>query len=148
MGMVQCRHGGKGFYPAHACVGLCMHQYAYELDSLPPSAEGLACLRIERPSSAGQRVRTAVSHHMAEPQSAVRAVRSVEEAPAAEASGFMVGVAPSSAACHGLGDRGCGVGMDCWGFWYMDGRYCHTSDLAQWERAAKPLRCVHAQGAY
>lgn len=39
-----------------------------------------------------------------------------------------------------LGEEGCGVGVDYYGYWYVNGRYFHSNNLSQWAQMAKPVR--------
>lgn len=41
---------------------------------------------------------------------------------------------------HSIGQEGCGIGLDYYGYIYINGRYFHVSNLANWQQVAKPCR--------
>lgn len=54
---------------------------------------------------------------------------------------FLVGVAPASMDLnHSIGQEGCGIGLDYYGYIYINGKYFHVSNLANWQQVAKPCR--------
>lgn len=54
---------------------------------------------------------------------------------------FLVGVAPAGMDLnHSIGQEGCGIGLDYYGYIYVSGRYFHVSNLANWAAVAKPCR--------
>ncbi len=54
---------------------------------------------------------------------------------------FLVGLAPPGIdANKSLGEEGCGIGLDYYGYFYVNGRYFHASNLATWSSVAKPVR--------
>jgi len=56
-------------------------------------------------------------------------------------SNFLVGVAPASMDLNAsLGQEGCGIGLDYYGYIYISGRYFHVSNLSNWQSVAKPCR--------
>jgi hypothetical protein len=56
-------------------------------------------------------------------------------------SNFLVGVAPASMDLnHSIGQEGCGIGLDYYGYIYINGKYFHVSNLANWQQVAKPCR--------
>lgn len=61
--------------------------------------------------------------------------------PSAPVSNFLVGVAPASMDLnHSIGQEGCGIGLDYYGYIYINGKYFHVSNLANWQQVAKPCR--------
>lgn len=56
-------------------------------------------------------------------------------------SNFLVGLAPPNMdLVKSLGEEGCGIGLDYYGYFYVNGRYFHASNLANWSSVAKPVR--------
>ena len=56
-------------------------------------------------------------------------------------SNFLVGLAPPGMdVSKSLGEEGCGIGLDYYGYFYVNGRYFHASNLASWSTVAKPVR--------
>jgi hypothetical protein len=56
-------------------------------------------------------------------------------------SNFLVGVAPPTMdLAHSIGEDGCGIGLDYYGYIYVSGRYFHVSNLHNWQHVAKPVR--------
>ena len=54
---------------------------------------------------------------------------------------FLVGVAPAGMDLnHSIGQEGCGIGLDYYGYIYVSGRYFHVSNLSNWAAVAKPCR--------
>ncbi|KAF5841624.1 hypothetical protein DUNSADRAFT_12080 [Dunaliella salina] len=54
---------------------------------------------------------------------------------------FLVGVAPPDMdLCRSLGEDGCGIGLDYFGYFYVNGRYFHATNLQHWTSVAKPVR--------
>lgn len=54
---------------------------------------------------------------------------------------FLVGVAPATMDLnHSIGQEGCGIGLDYYGYIYINGRYFHISNLSNWQQVAKPCR--------
>jgi hypothetical protein len=41
---------------------------------------------------------------------------------------------------HSIGQEGCGIGLDYYGYIYINGKYFHVSNLANWQQVAKPCR--------
>jgi hypothetical protein len=56
-------------------------------------------------------------------------------------SNFVVGVAPPTINPNsGIGEDGCGIGLDIYGYIYLSGRYFHITQLANWQCCAKALK--------
>jgi protein-L-isoaspartate O-methyltransferase len=54
---------------------------------------------------------------------------------------FLVGVAPVGMDLGAsIGQEGCGIGLDYYGYLYVNGQYFHVSNLANWQAIAKPCR--------
>ncbi|KAF8073005.1 E3 ubiquitin-protein ligase TOM1-like [Scenedesmus sp. PABB004] len=54
---------------------------------------------------------------------------------------FLVGVAPAGMDLnHSIGQEGCGIGLDYYGYIYINGKYFHVSNLSNWQSVAKPCR--------
>jgi hypothetical protein len=41
---------------------------------------------------------------------------------------------------HSIGQEGCGIGLDYFGYIYINGKYFHVSNLSNWQQVAKPCR--------
>lgn len=75
------------------------------------------------------------------------APRRFEQSPSLPPANFLVGVAPPSMELHrSLGEDGCGIGLDYYGYFYVNGRYFHASNLSNWANVAKPVRCAGREG--
>lgn len=60
------------------------------------------------------------------------------QAPSSSPSNFLVGVAPPGMDLnHSIGQEGCGIGLDYYGYIYIDGRYFHVSNLANWQQVRR-----------
>jgi hypothetical protein len=65
----------------------------------------------------------------------------LEQLAGAPAANFLVGVAPAGMDLnHSIGQEGCGIGLDYYGYIYVNGRYFHVSNLGHWQSVAKPCR--------
>ncbi len=65
----------------------------------------------------------------------------LEQLDAGAPSNFLVGVAPPNMELnHSIGEEGCGIGLDYYGYIYINGRYFHVSNIANWQQVAKPVR--------
>jgi hypothetical protein len=65
----------------------------------------------------------------------------LEHPPDAPPSNFLVGVAPAGMDLSAsIGQEGCGIGLDYYGYVYVNGQYFHVSNLANWQAIAKPCR--------
>jgi hypothetical protein len=65
----------------------------------------------------------------------------LEQAPGSAPANFLVGVAPAGMDLSAsIGQEGCGIGLDYYGYVYVNGRYFHVSNLANWQAVAKPVR--------
>ncbi|WIA09202.1 hypothetical protein OEZ85_008612 [Tetradesmus obliquus] len=65
----------------------------------------------------------------------------LEQPPNTNIANFLVGVAPASMDLnHSIGQEGCGIGLDYYGYIYINGKYFHVSNLANWQQVAKPCR--------
>jgi protein-L-isoaspartate O-methyltransferase len=65
----------------------------------------------------------------------------LEQVQGSPPANFLVGVAPVGMDLnHSIGQEGCGIGLDYYGYIYVDGRYFHVSNLACWQAVAKPCR--------
>ena len=59
----------------------------------------------------------------------------------ASSANLLVGVAPPHMDLNkSLGEEGCGIGLDFFGYFYVNGRYFHVSNLSNWAAVAKPVR--------
>lgn len=64
-----------------------------------------------------------------------------EQAQNTPPANFLVGVAPPGMDLNrGLGEEGCGIGLDYFGYFYINGRYFHVTNLSNWSVVAKPVR--------
>lgn len=67
----------------------------------------------------------------------IRLEQPVGSAPA----NFLVGVAPPNMdPNHSIGEERCGIGLDYFGYIYVNGRYFHASHMNNWQSVAKPVR--------
>lgn len=41
---------------------------------------------------------------------------------------------------HSLGQENCGIGLDTNGYIYINGKYFHVSNMANWQSHARPVR--------
>ncbi|GFH08322.1 uncharacterized protein HaLaN_03266, partial [Haematococcus lacustris] len=65
----------------------------------------------------------------------------LEQPHAQQPANFLVGVAPPNMDLNkSLGEEGCGIGLDYFGYFYVNGRYFHMSNLHNWAAVAKPVR--------
>lgn len=56
-------------------------------------------------------------------------------------SNFLVGVAPPGMDLNrSLGEEGCGIAVDYYGYFYVNGRYFHSSNLSNWSSVAKIVK--------
>eukprot|EP00798_Chlamydomonas_sp_ICE-L_P005097 gene5097-34897_t len=54
---------------------------------------------------------------------------------------FLVGVAPPAMDLNkSLGEDGCGIGLDYYGYFYINGRYFHSDNMSNWAASVKPVR--------
>lgn len=61
--------------------------------------------------------------------------------PSTNIANFLVGVAPAGMDLnHSIGQEGCGIGLDYYGYIYINGKYFHVSNLSNWQQVAKPCR--------
>ncbi len=67
--------------------------------------------------------------------------------PYQQPSNFLVGVAPPTMELNrSLGEEHCGIGLDYFGYFYVNGRYFHVSNLSNWSAVAKPVRWAEWPG--
>ncbi len=65
----------------------------------------------------------------------------LEQLDASPPANFLVGVAPPAMdLSHSIGEEGCGIGLDYYGYIYVSGRYFHVSNIANWQAVAKAVR--------
>jgi hypothetical protein len=63
------------------------------------------------------------------------------QAPGTTPANFLVGVAPVDMSLErSIGEAGCGIALDYYGYIYVDGKYFHVSNLANWQQVAKSCK--------
>ncbi|GLI63892.1 hypothetical protein VaNZ11_007009 [Volvox africanus] len=68
-------------------------------------------------------------------------VRLEQQLPCQHPANFLVGVAPPTMELNrSLGEEHCGIGLDYFGYFYVNGRYFHVTNLSNWSMVAKPVR--------
>ncbi|KAG2432997.1 hypothetical protein HXX76_008725 [Chlamydomonas incerta] len=68
-------------------------------------------------------------------------VRLEQQLPCQQPANFLVGVAPPTMELNrSLGEEHCGIGLDYFGYFYVNGRYFHVTNLSNWSMVAKPVR--------
>jgi protein-L-isoaspartate O-methyltransferase len=121
-----------------------VHSWVVRIEQVRDGLCGVACHApqgqcVPRPAPAWTTPLT--PPRRAVPRLAVLRCLCPRQPPSTPIANFLVGVAPAGMDLnHSIGQEGCGIGLDYYGYIYINGKYFHVSNLSNWQQVAKPCR--------